>query len=104
MVGEIFYYVTVAAIAKLLHPAGPAPRWRILMATKYHGKMRRWMPAIKRWRKAGLSWTSVGRLLEAFGVWTKVRYTGNRAEVALALEQLAWTAHKQMATEHPRRR
>jgi hypothetical protein len=61
----------------------------------YYGKLRRWMPAIKRWRKAGLSWPSIGRLLQRLGVPTRT----DRDKAVNALWHLALHAHKRMASE-----
>jgi hypothetical protein len=69
---------------------------------EYHGEFRPWKRQITRWRKAGLSWTSVGRLLLALGCWTKV--TGNEAEEALAIEYAARHAYRKMMSERRKRR
>lgn len=51
-----------------VRPAATGADWRNIMVSEYHGALYPWVRQIKRWRKQGLSWTSIGRLLEALGV------------------------------------
>lgn len=59
------------------------------------GKLRRWLPAIKRWRRGGISWRRIGALLFEFDVWTAARWDGDRKRAEYCLGMLAFQTHKQ---------
>lgn len=57
---------------------------------KGSGKLQPWKRQVRRWRRAGLSWPSIGRLLYALGIWTVARYDRDRPRGEYALAMLAY--------------